>query len=164
MNNTELTIIKQAIVKEIEGYEFYKMVSERDNNTIETKEAFLELAQEEMKHINWLKNMYEKVKEGKVEDFASTVDLDVPAPSNKKWKIIDKNSASIAVAVFGIGIQMERASVEYYTNASENTKIDSAKEFFKKLASWEKSHLESLSNEYDELLEDWWSEQGYAPF
>ena len=164
MNNTELTIIRQAIIKEIEGYEFYKMVSERDNNTKETKEAFLELAKEEKKHINWLENMYAHVKSGKEEDFASTVELDVPAPSNKKWKIIDKNSASIAVAVFGIGIQMERASVEYYTGAAEKTKIESAKVFFKKLAEWEKAHLEFLSNEYDDLLEDWWSEQSFAPF
>ena len=59
---------------------------------------------------------------------------------------------------------MEKASVEYYTNAAEMTKIDSAKAFFKKLAEWEKTHLEFLSNEYDDLLQEWWSEQAFAPF
>ncbi|MGE5628750.1 MAG: ferritin family protein [Solirubrobacterales bacterium] len=164
MTNSELTIIRQAIIKEIEGYEFYKMVAERENNTKETKEAFLELAEEEFQHVRWLENMYSLVKSDKSENFEMANELDVPAPSNLKWKKIDKNSGSIAVAVFGIGIQMERASIEYYTKAANETKIESAKKFFMKLAKWEQAHLELLSKEYDELLGEWWSEQGYAPF
>lgn len=164
MSNTELTIISQAIVKEIEGYEFYKMVAERDNNTKEIKEAFLEMAEEEFKHVRWLEKMYALVKSDKGEDFEITSELDVPAPGNLKWKKLDKNAGSIAVAVLGIGIQMERASVEYYTKAANDTKIESAKQLFKKLANWEKTHLELLSKEYDDLITDWWSEQGYAPF
>ncbi len=164
MINSELTIIRQAIVKEIEGYEFYRMVSERKNNTKEITEAFLELAEEEKKHVKWLENMYELVKSGDSESFEMVNELDVPAPGNLKWKKIDKEAGSVAVAVFGIGIQMERASIEYYTKAANDTKIESAKQLFKKLVKWEQTHLDLLSREYDELLGDWWSEQGYAPF
>lgn len=164
MINAELTIIRQAIVKEVEGYEFYKMVSERDNNTKETKEAFLELAEEEHKHVQYLKNMYEFIKSDGKKALDSVEEIDVPPPSNLKWKLIDKNAASIAVAVLGIGIQMERASIDYYKNAANNTKIESAKELFKKLGIWEQSHIEFLSKEYDELLKVWWSEQGFEPF
>ena len=108
--------------------------------------------------------MYELVKSGDSESFEMVNELDVPAPGNLKWKKIDKEAGSVAVAVFGIGIQMERASIEYYTKAANDTKIESAKQLFKKLVKWEQTHLDLLSREYDELLGDWWSEQGYAPF
>ena len=44
MNNQELMIIKQAIINEIEGYEFYNMASNKANS-VEVKNAFLELAE-----------------------------------------------------------------------------------------------------------------------
>jgi rubrerythrin len=164
MSNAELTIIRQGIVKELEGYEFYKMVSENAKNSLETKEAFMQLANEEMKHANWLKEMYVKVERGKLEDLVSGIELDVPAPGNAKWKNLKKDSASIPVSVFGIGINMEKASIEYYTKAAADTKIKGAKEFFEMLAKWEKTHLEFLSDEYEDMLVDWWADQGFAPF
>lgn len=164
MNNVELTIIRQAIVKELEGHEFYKMVAERAGNSLETKQSFQQLADEEKKHADWLKDMYVKVEKGKLEDLISGIDLDVPAPGNLKWKKIQKESTSIPVAVFGIGIKMEKASIEYYTKAAADTKIKEAKEFFEMLAKWEKTHLEFLTDEYEDMLREWWAEQGFAPF
>ncbi|HEY5576183.1 MAG TPA: ferritin family protein [Clostridiaceae bacterium] len=164
MSKAELTIIRQGIVKELEGYEFYKMVSENTKNSLETKETFMQLANEEMKHANWLKEMYVKVEKGKLEDLVSGIELDVPAPGNAKWKNLKKDSASIPVAVFGMGINMEKASIEYYTKAAADTKIKEAKEFFVMLAKWEKTHLEFLSDEYEDMLVDWWADQGFAPF
>ena len=29
---------------------------------------------------------------------------------------------------------------------------------------WEKVHLEQFTNQYNLLKEDWWAEQGFAPF
>jgi rubrerythrin len=164
MSYAELTIIRQAIVKELEGHEFYKMVSERPGNSLEAREAFKLLADEEMKHADWLKDMYVKVEKGKVEDLVSGIELDVPAPGNAKWKKMQNESASIPVAVFGIGIKMEKASIEYYTKAAADTKIKEAKEFFEMLAKWEKTHLEFLSDEYEDMMQEWWAEQGFAPF
>ncbi|MBP1743342.1 MAG: Rubrerythrin [Firmicutes bacterium] len=164
MSNAELTIIRQAIVKELEGYEFYKMVSERPGNSLETKESFKQLANEELKHVDFLKEMFVRVKSGKIEDLAEEIELDVPAPGNEKWKKFKKDSGSIAVAVFGIAINMEKASIEYYTNAAAKTQVKGAKELFEKLAKWEKNHLEFLTQEYEDMLGDWWSEQGFAPF
>jgi rubrerythrin len=163
MSNTELTIIRQAIVKELEGYEFYKMVSERPGNDLETKEVFKQLANEELKHVDYLKEMFVRVSSGKTESMKE-IELDVPAPGSEKWKKLKKDSGSIAVAAFGIGINMEKASIEYYTNAAAKTQIPSAKALFEKLANWEKNHLELFTDEYEDMLGEWWSEQGFAPF
>lgn len=162
--NTELTIIRQAIVKELEGHEFYKMISERPGNDLETKEVFRQLADEEMKHVDFLKEMFVRIKSGKAEGMDKELDLDVPAPDSAKWKKLKKDSGSIAVAAFGIGINMEKASIEYYTNAAAKTQIPSAKALFETLAKWEKNHLELFTDEYEDMLQDWWSEQGFAPF
>jgi len=62
MNKEELKTIKQAIINENEGYEFYKMVS-KDTNSEEAKKAFLELAEEELKHVKWLKDLFTKLKD-----------------------------------------------------------------------------------------------------
>jgi rubrerythrin len=48
MNSKELDIIKQAILNEIEGYEFYKMAAKQSGSK-ESEEAFNELANEELK-------------------------------------------------------------------------------------------------------------------
>ena len=53
MLKEELNVIKQAILNELEGYEFYKMAA-KQTGTAGSAEAFLELASEEKKHIDYL--------------------------------------------------------------------------------------------------------------
>ena len=113
MNNQELMIIKQAIINEIEGYEFYNMASSNSNST-EVKNAFLELAQEEMQHVVWLKDLFNKVKDDNIVDFQLALIPEPISPAIFKWENIDRKDAGIAVSAFGIGIQMEKASIEYY--------------------------------------------------
>ncbi len=163
MENKELMVIKQAIINEVEGYEFYKMASIQATST-ESKDAFLELAEEEMQHVIWLKELFQKIKDNSIEDFQLAL---IPEPKSAdifKWKNIDRKDAAIAISVFGIGIQMERRSVEYYAKAATETNVEKAKELYDILVKWEKVHLDTFSAKYDELKENWWSEQGYAPF
>jgi len=147
MNKEELKTIKQAIINENEGYEFYKMVS-KDTNSEESKKAFLELAEEELKHVKWLKDLFTKLKDNKMD----SIDL-------KEIQV-----ASKAVSVFGIGIQMERDSVDFYKKAAKDTEVQQAKVIYEELAKWEQSHLEQFYKEYETLMEEWWSEQGFEPF
>jgi len=163
LNNKELMIIKQAIINEIEGYEFYNMASSNSNST-EVKDAFLELAQEEMQHVVWLKDLFSKIKDNNMMEFQLALIPEPASPAIFKWENIDRKDAGIAVSAFGIGIQMEKASIEYYLKAARETEIKEAKELFNILVKWEKVHLDKFSLQYEELREEWWSEQGYAPF
>lgn len=163
MNNQELMILKQAIINEIEGYEFYNMAAS-NSNFKEVKNAFLELAQEEMQHVVWLKDLFNKVKDDNIVDFQLALIPEPTSPAIFKWENIDRKDAGIAVSAFGIGIQMEKASIEYYAKAAKQTEIKEAKELFNILIKWEKIHLDKFSSQYEELKEEWWSEQGYAPF
>ncbi len=163
MNKEELKIIKQAILNEIEGYEFYKMASEKEKNK-EGKQALLELANEELKHVEYLKELFDKIKIGKEEDFELAFISNPPSPNIIDWKKLKSQNHSLAVSVFGIGIQIEKAAVDFYEDAMNRTHNKLAKKLYQLLVSWEKVHLEQFTDAYNYHKEEWWSEQGYAPF
>lgn len=48
--------------------------------------------------------------------------------------------------------------------AKEKTKIDQARKLYDLLIKWEGTHLEQFTNQYNIYKEDWWADQGYAPF
>lgn len=163
MNKEELKIIKQAIINEIEGYEFYRMASEKETNK-EAKEALLELANEELKHVEYLKELFDKIKIGDKEDFELAFLSNPPLPNIIDWGKLKSQNNSLAVSVFGIGIQIEKASVDFYEDAMNKTENELAKRLYKLLVSWEKVHLGQFNDAYNYHKEQWWAEQGFAPF
>lgn len=163
MKDVELRIIKQAILNELEGYEFYKMAMVHSESE-EVKAAFKMLAEEEQDHIEWLNELFQRIKDEPTDNFRLASMEDRPSPGIYKWDKIDRKHAGLAVSVFGIGIQMERAAIDFYNNAAEKTSYPAAKELYHTLAKWEEAHLNAFSKEYDSLQEDWWADQGYAPF
>lgn len=163
MKEFEVQQVKQAILNEIEGYEFYRMAM-KEAQSAEVKEAFEELAEEELKHVEWLKEFFEKLKDGQEDEYKLADLPDPPTPGIFKWDKVDRKNAGIAVSVFGIGMQMEKSSMEFYTKAAEKTMNKEAKKLYTTLAAWEKTHYEQFAKEYEDLQHEWWSEQGYAPF
>lgn len=163
MNIKELNIIKQAILNEVEGYEFYKMAAAQSTEG-ETRDAFLELAEEEKKHIDWIKGFFEKVQSGKEDEFTLRLIGNVDSPRIFRWEALDRDSAEKAISVFGIALQMEKASKEYYEAAAMNTELKVARDLYKQLAYWENKHYDDFYNQYEKLKEQWWADQEYAPF
>jgi rubrerythrin len=163
LKDQELKIIQTAIINELEGYEFYKMAHEKTTDP-SVKEAFSTLAEEERKHIEWLKELFEKVRDSEEDVIKLSMMDNPPSPNIFQWENLDRTSASLAVSVFGIGIQMERMSVEFYENAAKRSEITAARSLFGTLAKWEQVHLDMFSKEYDKLQNTWWADQGFAPF
>ncbi|GAA0182049.1 ferritin family protein [Clostridium sediminicola] len=163
MKNDELKVIKKAIIHEIEGYEFYKLASEKADS-LDTKNAFIELADEELTHIEWLKKLFNNIDSDKSHKFDLAF-IESPESANVyDWSNLDRRDAALAVSVFGIAIQMERTSIDFYENAAKNSSVEKAKELYLILANWEKAHLEHFSERYEELREAWWSKQNFAPY
>lgn len=162
MREEELRIISQAILNEVEGYEFYKMASTQEG-TKESKDAFLELANEELLHAKYLQDLFDKMKS---EDDAIKLALEVspPSPEIYDWKKVDDKHTSLAMTVFSIGIQMEKDSIVFYENAKKQTQDEDARKLFDLLIKWEKVHLQQFTEQYEIYKEDWWADQGFAPF
>lgn len=163
MLKEELEIISQAILNEVEGYELYRMAANQ-SATKNSKEAFMELANEELRHVEFLKNLFDNIKDGKEDELSLAHEVKPPSPDIYNWEKVDQEHASMAMSVFSIGIQMEKDSIEFYQNAKEKTKIDQAKKLFDLLIKWEKVHLDQFIEQYNIYKEDWWADQGYAPF
>lgn len=163
MSNKELEVIKEAILNENEGYQVYTMAAEKiDDQNI--SKSFLKLADEELKHIEWLKDLYNSL-EGKKEIEFSIEEISAPdKPRLFKMEKIDKEKLSFALSVFGIGVKMEKETIDYYKDAANNTNSKEAKELYKKIIGWEYQHLNFFQEQYDMLRENWWSEQSFEPF
>jgi rubrerythrin len=163
MYKEELEVIKQAILNEVEGYEFYKLASEKAVSG-GSKDAFLELANEELKHVEYLKELFDKIKGNPTEDFELAFNTELPSPGIYKWEKMDVDMLALAMSVFGIGMQMEKDSIEFYKKAKENTKFEAAAKLYDTLIKWEFVHLNQFTEQYEMYRKDWWNEQNFAPY
>ena len=162
MYKDELDVIGQAILNEVEGFEFYRLASTKAIG--ESKDAFLELANEELKHVEYLKALFDQIKESEADDIRLAFDAKPPSPDIYKWEKFDRDMATLAMSVFSIGMQMEKDSIDFYQDAKERTRLDAAKKLFDLLIKWEKVHLEQFTAQYELYREEWWQDQGFAPF
>lgn len=122
------------------------------------------LANEELKHVEFLEALFNKVKSGHEDDLKLAFEVNPPSPDIYNWEKVDKEYTSMAMSVFGIGIQMEKDSIEFYENAKAKTQIKEAKKLYDLLIKWERVHLEQFTEQYNIYREDWWADQGFAPF
>lgn len=162
MYKDELNVISQAILNEIEGYEFYKLASTHGSSG--SKEAFKELANEELKHVQFLRALFDKIKSSEEDDIHLAFEIEVPSPEIYKWDKVNEELSTLSMSVFSIGMQMEKDSIEFYEKAKEETKLDIARKLYDLLIKWERVHLEEFEEQYDLNKKQWWAEQGFAPF
>jgi rubrerythrin len=162
MYEDELKVISQAILNEIEGYEFYNLASA--HGSAGSKEAFKELANEELEHVSFLKDLYNKIKTSENDDIRLAFEVQVPSPEIYKWDKVNEQLSTLAMSVFSIGIQMEKDSIEFYEKAKAETKLDAARELYDLLIKWEIVHLEQFEGQYNFHKKEWWAEQGFEPF
>jgi rubrerythrin len=158
----ELQIIRQALLNEEEAVSFYTLAADRALSA-EAREAFLALVAEEQKHIDWLGELYRSLTAGSSPDFTATKYPEPQPPVQYNWETIGRESGSLAVSVFGIGINLEKAAIDFYTAAARQSELAGAKALYEKLARWENQHLEAFQQEYDRLRDQWWEEQGFSP-
>jgi len=163
MRNEEVAAIKQAILMEIEGYEFYKMAQSQFDNP-EVKNAFGELMQEEKMHAEWLKEAYKKMNTSDNKNEVLSFLEVTPEAKVFDWSKLMQKSAQSPLAVFGIALELEKSSMDYYQKQSDTTEIPELKLLFDILSKWEKTHYSQFDDLYKELKREWWSSQSYAPF
>lgn len=162
----EVKALRQAMLNEIEGAQFYKISADKFGNSA-TKDIFLHLAEEEEKHYNYLKSLSEKLMEIKDEDLGfdtKSLEEEIPSPQIYNWEKADPSLLNIAVSVFGIAMNMEKDSVAFYEKAREKAESEEAKKLFDILIKWEGVHLEQFTNQYNIYQQEWWQQQNFEPF
>lgn len=163
MTEREMILLKKAILNEVEGYEFYKLAATGTTN-IETANTFMVLASEEEKHVGWLQGLLKKLGDNDTAAFDLAMIPTPPSPEIFRWEKIKEEDAHRSMTVFSIGLQMEKASAEFYEQGRDQAEDEQVKRLFDILAKWEWAHYDQFHREYELLIEDFWNEQGFAPF
>lgn len=158
---TQVELIKQGILNEIEGYEFYRMAGDKIAEE-ENKNIFYEIAEEERKHAEWLQLIYKKLSNQEIIDVAFLENP--PSPEIYQWTKLKADQLHTGVSIFGVAIQMEKESVAFYENAKMQVEDPNLLKLYDTLISWEQIHLEQFTNQYSIYKELWWQEQDFAPF
>jgi len=163
MTTRDLEIFKKAILNEVEGYEFYKMAAAHAEED-QAKKLFTQMANEERDHLEWLRDVFQKLGARDEDRFKLSM-LETPiSPNIFNWDNVSVKNPSLAVSIYGIAMTFERGSIELYKRAIEDTDNDDAKKVFEILLNWEKGHLEKFSSAYEHHSGDWWADQNFHPF
>ena len=159
----EVKAIRQAMLNEIEGAEFYKLSAEKFGNS-STRDILLGLAKEEELHYEYLKELAAKLM-GTEEKFeADDLLKDVPSPEIYNWDKADPSLVSLAVSVFSVAMNMEKDSVAFYTEQRDKARSEEARKLFDILIKWEQVHLDQFTKQYKIYQQEWWDSQNFAPF
>lgn len=163
MKRNELEIIKQAIINEIESYEFYRIAAKGFEN-LEIKRELEEFMNEEKDHVTWLEELYSKMKDPSNSDIVLST-IPTPDPDEPfKMDLSKVKNISSLMSVYSIGVELESKAMKFYEEQAELAEDKDVKKLFKVLASWEGKHHDSFSKMYNILKNEWWSQQSYAPF
>lgn len=158
-DNKRVALIKQAILNELEGYEFYKLYAGKVSSA-EVKKTFEGIAAEELQHIEFIKTLLQATDEDKL----ALASIEVPAPGIFKFSMLTPDDLSLALAAFSIAMRMEEDSQRFYQAAADETADESEKAFFLRLRDWEIVHRNAFEKEYKLLREEWWEENSFAPY
>ena len=129
MNEAE--VLGTALNLERKGFIFYTEAEKKTENKT-GKKMFAQLKREEEEHIEDIKTMFKNL-------YPQKSDIDIPVFDG------DVSEYSGEVEALKIGIEMEKKSIEFYTDWAKGN----LGTLFNKLIEIEKSHLELLEAELD---------------
>jgi rubrerythrin len=162
--NTQLDIIKHAILLEKRGEAFYRTAAGQSTNS-GVKAFFDTMAQEEVQHVKILSDQFKAFRETgqfKAPDTSEmgTISQNVLTPEVKgRIAAADFEAAAISAAML-----MEERAISLYAKRGEAAQDPQEKRLYQWLANWEKEHLAFLAGIDAELKERIWNDSGFWPF
>lgn len=161
MTIKELELLKVAILNEVEGETFYRLAAEHLSEG-EIRTLLMHLADEEVKHQETMRKLYADLAAGK-EPLSKDLKLDhTPSTGIFDLMKLGQVKSDLEISVISTGVLMEKASIDYYNQAAEQSDNKAVKELCRYLAKWERDHLEKLEKIYDYLKSDWYEQQGFS--
>ncbi len=139
--------MKIALENELKGKEMYEKFAERANNPV-TKRTFEFLAEEEVKHIEAIRNFEESVQ---VTPEGPTSFEDIRSIFDQSIEHFDKQAKpeSDDLEAHKLGMDLEQKSYELYKKFFEESTEENVKRFFEFLMKQENSHFVLIQKAYD---------------
>ena len=157
---TKEDVINTAIKLENDGIKFYSETAEKTKNIL-IKKMFESLAEDEKKHIEWIKNLAPDVKTSG--EFNKKLYERLKNIFSEPSKEIKKEATAAAddIKAIDIAIGMENKSENEYLKFSDEADDPEVEKLFTILADIERFHADLLMNskEYLDRPHDWFMQQ-----
>lgn len=161
-----LEAVKSAIITELRGEEIYRAAAERATDPA-AKQMFESLAADEQQHKAFLEQNFKSLLEDGVWCVPATPEnltaLDHSDVINDDFLKRVKGGA-FEMAVIAAGCELERSAINFYNQQAAECPDEESKKVFKFLAEWEETHLKALSELEGRLKDQYFADQGFAPF
>lgn len=161
-----LEAVKSAIITELRGEEIYQAASERATDPA-AKQMFESLAIDERQHKAFLEKNFKSLLEDGTWAVPATPDNLNPLESSD---VINSDflkrvkGGAFEMAVIAAGCELERSAIDFYNKQAVECPDQESAEVFKFLATWEEGHLKALSELEGRLKDQYFADQGFAPF
>lgn len=142
MTEQEIRLLKEAILHEYDGYEYYKYQSGQWNDKV-ISDNFKALAEEELVHAKWLEKYFDNHKDH-FDQREFNLLRDVKPPGIFDWSNLSKFSETLLVEVIQKAMDMEKASVEHYRKAKLEAGDTLLNDLYDLLIQWETGHYIQL--------------------
>ncbi len=165
-NEQLLTGLKEAMLTEMAGIEFYTTAAEKTAD-VQGREVFALLAEEERKHLEYLKRQYGHLMENsRFEPLneSSRINPAQASPIFSSELTSRLNSAHWEMTALSVGLALEQASIQRYRNLASSTTIPEVQNFFTTLVRWEETHAAALQKQLNQLRDSYWQDAHFAPF
>jgi rubrerythrin len=153
-----------AMKGEIEGRELYRMASLKTEDG-KAKEVFAYLAEEENKHYEWLRGMYESptgFEMPRMEKLARFEDASSPIFSREFKNGI--GGKHFEMSALSIAVRLELEASRFYKKTADECEDKTLKTFFSSLAEWENGHYRALNQEIRFLEDEYFQSNNFSPF
>jgi len=162
-----LDILKEAILLERRGKEFYSTVAGQTKSEA-VRKVFAMMAEEEEEHIRFLSGQYKSFLENHAFSppaeyhlkTAGVLAADILSGDIRK----EISAASFEAAAISAAIDFENRSIQVYSERALKATDFKEKETFQMLADWEKTHHKLLHFLNEELRQQIWNDNSFWPF
>ena len=161
-----LAALQMAIQTEIDGHNFYQRCAGATEDA-SARQMFERLAQDEIMHLELLRNTMAMLQEGGewAEYRAMTWDEVDGAPIFSRERVRQNLTAYTSdLSALRVAYLIEKDAVTFYTRAAAEVEHPSGRRMFSDLARMETAHLAILEGEYGFLRDQFQHAMGFAPF
>jgi len=156
-----LTALKDAMRGEMDSISVYQNALDNAQEN-EVKDFFKSMVKEEQDHYNYLVDYYQSITDDvelKKIDFTQGKNLIFSESFKQK---IGENQ--ILFSAISVATLLEKNAFDFYQKTAENTENEILKEFFYKMAIWEKQHYDDLIEISEESEKYYWLQNRFEPF
>ncbi|HDS03521.1 MAG TPA: hypothetical protein ENN72_07440 [Firmicutes bacterium] len=166
MNHDSLkNALQEGLMAEMDSVVLYETASKKADG--EVKDFFVQRAEEEKSHYNYLLDLYKKIDERDMSGWQGIEKAEGEKPyspviSDDFLKRIAKDQ--ILFSAMSTAALLEIKSVDFYRRKKEEAHEPVLKRFFASMEQWEKEHYETVLKIQEEAKQFYWDINRFEPF